>query len=241
MVYSYVCSIFWGVRAIFTMITAAAAPGLALLSYFYLKDRYRPEPLVLITKLFILGFILVFPALAIQRALSEGIGSGVFISSYILAGTVEEFLKFFIVYYVAFKHVAFDEPYDGIIYSVAVSLGFATFENILYLIVNGVEIAFVRALLPVSGHALFAVLMGFYIGKAKFSYQGVKAKWIVMAIISPILAHGTFNFILMQSEIIATFIIIPYMVFLWVMGLRRVKIANNRSPFRFKNDHFGQN
>ena len=63
----------------------------------------------------------------------------------------------------------FDEHYDGIVYGAAVSLGFATVENILYLFANGLESALGRAILPVSSHALFGVIMGYYLGKAKFS------------------------------------------------------------------------
>ncbi|KPD00870.1 Protease PrsW [Geobacillus sp. BCO2] len=70
-----------------------------------------------------------------------------------------------------YDHDEFDEPYDGIVYSASVSLGFATLENILYLLANGVETAIARALLPVSSHALFSVIMGFYFGKAKFAVK----------------------------------------------------------------------
>ena len=60
-----------------------------------------------------------------------------------------------------YAHVQFDEHYDGIVYGTSVSLGFATLENILYLVGHGVEYAFTRALLPVSSHALFGVVMDF--------------------------------------------------------------------------------
>ena len=67
-----------------------------------------------------------------------------------------------------FQHIDFDEHYDGIVYGTSLSLGFATLENILYLIGNGVEYAFMRALLPVSSHALFGVIMGFTSAKPVF-------------------------------------------------------------------------
>ncbi len=67
-----------------------------------------------------------------------------------------------------YPHAHFDEHYDGIVYGASVSLGFATLENILYLIGHGVEHAFVRALLPVSCHALIGVIMGFTLEKPVF-------------------------------------------------------------------------
>lgn len=71
--------------------------------------------------------------------------------------------------FVAYRHSDFDHHYDGIIYGVAISLGFATIENIIYIFSNGIEIALLRAVFPVSSHALFGILMGFYMGKAKFA------------------------------------------------------------------------
>src|SRR5690606_27848655 len=79
---------------------------------------------------------------------------------------MEEFFKWFILFIAIYKHADFDEPYDGIVYGTSISLGFATVENILFLTANGIEFAIGRALLPVSSHAIFGVLMGYYLGKA---------------------------------------------------------------------------
>ena len=101
------------------------------------------------------------------------------LDAFLSSSLLEEFFKWFILFYAVYQHVEFDEPFDGIVYGVAVSLGFATIENIFYLIANGIEHAMARALLPVSSHALFGVIMGFYIGKAKF----VKSKlypWLAL-------------------------------------------------------------
>ena len=68
------------------------------------------------------------------------------------------------------------------LYGASVSLGFATVENILYLLSFGIDTAFIRALLPVSSHALFGVVMGYYLGKAKFS-QDRKVKTIIVALL----------------------------------------------------------
>lgn len=86
-----------------------------------------------------------------------------------MTSTLEEFFKWLIIIVALYKHVEFDDPYDGILYGASVSLGFATVENILYLLNYGMGEAFLRALLPVSSHALFGVVMGYYIGRAKFT------------------------------------------------------------------------
>ncbi|MBT2727398.1 hypothetical protein J7E63_10675 [Bacillus sp. ISL-75] len=45
---------------------AGAAPGMALLSYFYLKDKYEPEPIIMVFRTFIFGSILMFPIAFIE-------------------------------------------------------------------------------------------------------------------------------------------------------------------------------
>ncbi|GAE43452.1 hypothetical protein JCM21738_88 [Mesobacillus boroniphilus JCM 21738] len=105
------------------IVTAGVAPGLALLSYFYLRDQYGSEPLSMVFKMFIFGALLVFPLMFIQYVLSvEGLFQGDFTKAFGTVGLLEEFFKWFILYYTIFQHISFDEPYDGVIYSVAVSL-----------------------------------------------------------------------------------------------------------------------
>ncbi|MFT4413121.1 glutamic-type intramembrane protease PrsW [Fredinandcohnia humi] len=208
------------------VITAGLAPGLALLSYFYLKDRYDAEPIAMVFRIFIFGAILVFPIMFLQYILEvENVFTLGFTRAFFSVSLLEEFFKWFILYYTVFQHTEFDEPYDGIVYGAAVSLGFATFENILYLFAHGVQFAFGRALLPVSSHALFGVIMGFYLGRAKFSREH-KKRWILFSFFLPFLLHGTYDFILMTQEQ-WMYYILPFMLFLWWFGLRKVRIAKS--------------
>lgn len=105
---------------------------------------------------------------------AEGVLQSSLADAFLSSSMLEEFFKWFILFYTIYQHITFDEPYDGIVYGASVSLGFATAENIFYLIGLGVEHALGRALLPVSSHALFGVIMGYYIGKGKFSATSTK-------------------------------------------------------------------
>jgi RsiW-degrading membrane proteinase PrsW (M82 family) len=206
-----------------TIISAGIAPGVALLSYFYLKDEYETEPLSFVLRTFLFGAILVFPIMFIQYVLdAEGIVTTKFAQAFFSSGLLEEFVKWFVVYFFIFDHQEFDEPYDGIVYSASVSLGFATMENILYLLANGVEFAVTRAILPVSSHALFAVMMGFYLGKAKF--QGRKHLYLCFSFLLPFFLHGMYDFILLTQEKWGYYML-PFMLFLWWIALRKVKQA----------------
>ncbi|MRX71024.1 intramembrane metalloprotease PrsW [Bacillus lacus] len=208
------------------IISAGIAPGLALLSYFYLRDKYETEPVSMVIRAFIFGVLLVFPIMFLQYVIElEQVFSNPAVHIFFTYGFLEEFFKWFILFYTIYQHVQFSEHYDGIVYSVAVAMGFATFENILYLFANGIEHAFGRAMLPVSSHALFGVVMGYYLGKSKFSEKKDRPKWLFLSLFIPFLLHGTYDLILYLYHH-WLFIILPFMVFLWWFGLRKARKAN---------------
>ncbi|GIN60715.1 protease PrsW [Robertmurraya siralis] len=206
------------------ILSAGIAPGLAILSYFYLKDEYESEPVAFVFRAFVYGALLVFPIMFIQYVLEvENLVQSEIIHAFFSTSLLEEFFKWFILIYTVYQHIEFDEPYDGIVYGAAVSLGFATAENIFYLLGNGLEYAMGRALLPVSSHALFGVIMGYYLGKAKFN-QTSKAKWFIFSLLLPFLLHGIYDFILLSLENWVIYMF-PFMIFLWWLGLRKAKHA----------------
>jgi protease PrsW len=216
------------------ILSAGVAPGLALLSYFYLKDEYEAEPISVVFKTFIFGALLVFPLMFIQYVFeTEMVFQSSWVNAFITSSLLEEFFKWFILFYTVYKHISFDEPYDGVVYGASVSLGFATVENILYLFANGFEHAIGRALLPVSSHALFGVIMGFYFGKSKFSSIKNK-KWIFLSLLIPFALHGTYDFILLSQTNWIPYIV-PFMIFLWWLGLRKVKKARLLSTQHIEN------
>ncbi|MEC2075702.1 glutamic-type intramembrane protease PrsW [Metabacillus fastidiosus] len=207
------------------IISAGIAPGLALLSYFYLKDQYETEPFYMVFRSFILGALLVFPIMFIQYVLEvEAVFTSSILTAFIAYGFLEEFFKWFILFFTIYQHVHFDEHYDGIVYGVSVSLGFASVENILYLFANGLEFAIGRAILPVSSHALFGVIMGYYLGKGKFTLKSNQTKWIMISVFLPILLHGLYDTLLINYNS-GRYIILPFMIFLWWFALRKAKIA----------------
>jgi RsiW-degrading membrane proteinase PrsW (M82 family) len=216
-----------------SIMIAAITPGISLLCYFYLKDKYEAEPISMVARLFIFGAILVFPLMVIQRAFVLGFGENPFVFSFVYSAGIEESIKFIIVYYVIYKHIYFDEPYDGIIYAVALSLGFATVENVIYAIVDFSSFShlLLRAFLPVSAHALFGVFMGYQLGKAKFNPPKEK-KYLYIALILPLIFHGIFDYILLEFKTTWLWFILPLMLLLWYFSLRMLNKANERSPFR---------
>ncbi|WP_027093680.1 glutamic-type intramembrane protease PrsW [Cohnella thermotolerans] len=219
---------------LFSLLAAAIAPGIALLAYFYWKDRYDAEPLPIVIKLFLTGALTVLPVMIVQRALTLWLGESPFAFSFIVSAGIEEFIKWFVLFHIIYNHTEFDEPYDGIVYATAVSLGFATLENVLYAFTEPVTFGMLmaRALLPVSGHALFGVFMGYSLGRAKFSSgKQIKAHlWI--SFLLPFAAHGVFDFMMQTVPSGWLWVMVPFMLLLWLRGIRSVNRANSVSPFR---------
>jgi RsiW-degrading membrane proteinase PrsW (M82 family) len=211
---------------LFAIVTAAMAPAMALLSYFYLRSHYSTTTNALVLRTFLIGALLVFPVMVIQYAFTvEGYFLHPFARAFVLYAFVEEFFKWFLLWAFAYQHVNFARRYDGIVFGVSLSLGFATLENVFYLVANGLETAVGRALLPVSSHALYGVIMGYYLGRAKVEKVNQK-KHLFMAMILPVGLHGTYDFILLIFDIYFLIGLIPFMLILWWVALNKVKRAN---------------
>lgn len=210
----------------FILLSAAIAPGLALFSYFYLRNQMATEPRKTLFRTFIFGLLITFPIMFIQYVLQEEeLITNPFFLNVVFSSTMEEFFKWFIIFAFIYRHVEFDDPYDGILYGAAASLGFATMENLLYLLTFGIDTAFMRALLPVSSHALFGVVMGYYFGKSKFTKNNRSMEYLVLSIGAPFQLHFAYNSILMFEDY-WVYLIAPFMLFLWWFALRKVKLAH---------------
>jgi RsiW-degrading membrane proteinase PrsW (M82 family)/ribosomal protein S18 acetylase RimI-like enzyme len=184
------------------LLALAVAPGLAICLYFFTRAIYNPEPVRLLLLSFFFGMLMIIPAFIIETFAFNFVPKnvvGIILSSFIAIALVEEFLKFIVTRYFCFTLKTFDEPLDGIIYSVFVSMGFATLENIAYVWQHGYSVVFARMLTSVPAHASFAAIMGYYIGKAKFDVAHRK-KLLYTGLFTAILFHGSFDSFIFLSE-----------------------------------------
>ncbi|MFC7685144.1 glutamic-type intramembrane protease PrsW [Ureibacillus sp. GCM10028918] len=210
----------------FILLSAAVAPGLALLSYFYLRNQMATEPRRTLLQAFFFGTIITFPIMFIQYVIKEEEAIvNPFIADVLFSSGLEEFFKWLVILTLIFRHVEFDDPYDGILYGASVSLGFATVENVLFLLTFGIDTALIRAILPVSSHALFGVVMGYYYGKSKFAKNDKQKEYLVLSLVAPLFLHIIYNSIL-TFQGYWVYLIAPFMFFLWWFALRKVKLAH---------------
>ncbi len=195
------------------LLLLALAPCLFLLWYFIHRDRYEPEPKKYIIRIYLLGALMVIPAALIEYILhplfnpTPSIIINAFIMSFFLIAPTEELLKFFVVKNWIYKQIEFDEIMDGIVYCVASSLGFATVENIIYVLDKGVGTGILRAFLSVPGHAFFGALMGYYVGQAKFN-KPAERKLIFLGLFWAIFVHGLYDFLLLTETALAVLVIV---------------------------------
>jgi RsiW-degrading membrane proteinase PrsW (M82 family) len=186
------------------------APGLAICLYIFLQDIYNKEPKRLLLFSFFLGIISIIPPYFIERYSLNFFKASIpslATLAFCVVALSEELSKFLVVRYFCYPQKRFDEPLDGIVYSVMVSMGFATIENINYVFTNGYSTAFVRMFLSVPAHATFGVVMGYFIGKAKFDRTN-RFKYLFTGLLLAVLFHGTFDFFifLQANEAINTYV-----------------------------------
>jgi len=188
-----------------------------------MSDKF-PEPTNQIIKIFFYGILICFPAFFLNTALidvysSTGISDGL-ISSFLSAAPVEEVLKFTVLYSLVYKMKDFNEPIDGVVYGVTVSLGFATLENIYYVYVlndyfdtSSQSLAVLRSFSAIPAHGVFGAVMGYFFMKYSFIS---KQNNLALCMIVPILLHGSYNFFAHSYFIVSLLIVIIS----WIVVLR---------------------
>jgi len=186
----------------------AALPAAVLIVYFYRLDKAKPEPIGLIGRSVLYGFMAVFPAIGIEIALGAFLPklpglAGVFVEAFLVAGLVEESVKFFFLKRYIYKRPEFDERVDGIVYAICVSLGFAFVENFLYGYSDFGVLA-LRAFTSVPLHALASGVMGYYIGMSKISKDGKPgSSGLYRGLGWAVFIHGIYDFFVLSGSFAA--------------------------------------
>ena len=217
------------------LIAAAIIPAIILLVYIYKKDHLEKESASLLIKLVLFGIIST--ALA---SITETIGIAVlpyFIKSgstiynlvlyFVVVACSEEGFKYLLVKLKTWKNPEFNCQFDGVVYSVFVSLGFALWENINYVIEYGFSTAIARAVTAVPGHACFGVYMGAFYGMAKkFDICGMNKEskiFRVLSFVVPMILHGTYDYIASSVSNTGFWIFVIFVIILFIITFKLVK------------------
>ena len=221
----------------------AVLPSVVLIAYTYSKDTVEKEPLSLLVRLFCGGALTVISAIvlgAVLEALFEEIIepdtlAWLIVDNFIMTALVEEGGKYFVLKRLTWRSREFDYVFDGIVYAVIVSLGFATIENILYLLDGDLSTAIMRAVFSVPGHAIDGVFMGSFYGLAK-RFESTGHPWkcranLRHALWVPVLIHGFYDFCLSAEDDFLIGVFLVFEVVITFLAFRRVrKFSRDYAP-----------
>jgi RsiW-degrading membrane proteinase PrsW (M82 family) len=228
------------------LIALAIFPGLAISFYIWWRDKHEREPHKYLIWCFIFGILSTIPAFYLEVfGESMGITMGpdmvmTFIYAVFVIGLSEELCKFVFLRYYIYPKDEFCEPMDGIVYAVMISMGFATFENVLYVMqsleIGGMDLAWdtaiKRMLISVPAHASFAVIMGYFVGMAKFAPTAEKRFSLLnTGLAASILTHGLFDFFIMQQNFPSLAILtLGVFAVAVILSMRMIKTHVENSP-----------
>lgn len=213
----------------------AIAPAAFLLYQVYKNDPVEKEPTNLLVKLLICGVISVIPAIVLEMIGSNIVLEGwrgsawgyLATENFLVIALVEEACKFVFLIIFTWRNKAFDYVFDGIVYAVFVSLGFAIAENIMYVFQFGLGTALLRAVTAIPGHCVFAVFMGYFYGQAKYADANGQASGkvgnLLAALVVAVALHGAYDFLASVDS--WQFVLLFYMFLIAIVfaGYRMVK------------------
>lgn len=235
----------------FLLIILSVLPTL-LIGYFVYKKDKNKEPLEALITFFSLGIVSALFVISISFFLEKLIpflGKSTYYMStiefiievFFEVALIEEISKWLVVYFVGYKNKEFDETYDIIVYAIFTALGFATFENIQFVMEqSSLLLAVQRAIFSVPGHVAFAIFMSYYLCRAKISklQKNVKEerKNIIKSIAVPTVAHAIFDFCLFADKNIYLMIFYTFSIVLFLLAFERLKVLykNNTSLLTIK-------
>ena len=225
------------------LILAAVLPAAYLMLKVYQSDRLEREPPRLLIGLVLLGMVSTALAGAAEqlgdRILSYFLDNGSLAYNalffFLVVGPAEEGFKYAVLRWRTWRHPEFDCQYDGVVYAVFVSLGFALWENIGYVLMFGMHTAVARSLTAVPGHACFGVFMGVWYGAAKrynlYGYEDRSRRARRLCVVIPALLHGCYDFIASLESEGFVLVFLAFVAAMFFTALRIVRRAARKDDY----------
>lgn len=216
------------------LISAAVIPAVALLVLVHRADRVDKENPALLMRLVLMGVFATTLAKLAERlgviALSIVFHRETLLYNVLLyfgvVAFAEEGAKYVVLKRHTWGHPEFNCRFDGVVYATFVSLGFALWENIGYVLMNGLGTALLRAVTAVPGHACFGVFMGCWYARAyALARQGdepASKRYRIQAVVLPALLHGAYDFLAVAMVYRAAWAFLAFVAVLFVITYRLV-------------------
>lgn len=214
----------------------AALPVVVICSYIYRLDKYEKEPLYLLALALFYGSLLTAVIIPCEVFLIDRLSTPsqlfyAFYMSFIAIAPIEEGFKFVVLYLLFRYNSNLNEPFDGIVYAVFISLGFALIENIFYVFnphLGGYTTAFLRAIFSVPGHGIFGIFMGYM-----FSFGLINGKkyYGIYAFLYPYILHSIYDFIIFVKTPLFFMPFFIFIIYLWLKANHLINKHIQSSPF----------
>jgi RsiW-degrading membrane proteinase PrsW (M82 family) len=222
---------------VISLLALALAPGIAIGIYIYLKDKHEREPLSLLLISFLYGVLSTAVTLSISLPLdyimtfNEQNVVHQFGNAFFKVAFIEELSKFIFIRFILYNNKNFNEPFDGIVYACMVGMGFATLENIIYVFQYGAPTGFVRMFTAVPAHACFAVLMGYFLGKAKFTHRK-EIYYSFVALLVATAFHGAYDYFWFIAYVPGIWVgAILSLIVALILSRKAIRLHQQASPF----------
>lgn len=214
---------------------AALLPALFLMRYIYRKDTIEKEPKGMLVGLVFLGVAaavvaIIFESLGtnlLSRYLEEDDPAYTIVMAFLIVAVVEEGAKYLFLLWRTWRDPNFNFRFDGIVYAVFVSLGFAAFENISYVMGYGLTTAVARALLAIPAHMGFAVFMGYFYARAKRCHDegNVRGRRLNLwaSFLVAVFLHGFYDACALLGTLLSTLLFVAFVIAMYIIVIRMVK------------------
>ena len=225
------------------LIATAVIPALALMAYVYKADRLEKEPWPLLLSLMLQGIISTSLAVYAERLGARLLGGVLpvntwayqIVFNFLVVGLSEEGFKYLLLKRRTWRSPSFDCLFDGVVYAVFVSLGFALWENIDYVVMYGFSAAMVRAVTAVPGHACFGVFMGVFYGLARrhenLGRPDMSRRCRVLAVVCPMLLHGLYDLIATVERTPFSWTFLAFIAALFLAAFLLVRRLSRRDQY----------
>lgn len=227
--------------ALGSILAIALAPIVVIFTMVFLLDRYEREPIKYLIWCFVFGVLIAIPVVILETVFIDYLAISPerfpLIGTALIAGIgvalPEEGFKFLVLRLYAYPKKAFNEPFDGIMYAVAISMGFAAIENVLYTAEYGLGTGVLRMFTAVPAHGAFAHLMGYFAGMGKFHPQrSWRAGTLALGLFLAVLAHGLYDFFLMYDNAAWGLISLLVLAVALLLSFFAIRQHQRSSPFR---------
>lgn len=191
---------------LYLILIPALLPVALILFYVYINDKAEREPAGFLLFVFVMGAVFALPCAFIEPFIQalffhdDKSLFDVFCRNVIAIALVEELSKWLVFKLFVWNNSNFNYRYDGIVYAVTASLGFAALENVFYIASFGREIALQRAIFAIPAHTTFGVFMGYFLADAKSGFlHNYHTSAQMKALVVPVIIHGTYDFLLSEQ------------------------------------------